>query len=422
MEHEHIVEPMLVKQPETEVAAAVDNKAPIKKLFIVAAVCLLFMVAEIVGGLLANSIAILTDAAHLLSDLTGFAISVVSLYISQRPATSKMSFGYHRAEIIGAILSMALIWGLTIWLVFEAVQRIITPVEVDGLIMLITAIFGFVCNLVMFKLLHSHGPGHGHGCSHGHSHDHGHKHSHDDHDHEHEHGHGHEHGDDHKHEHGHKHGHGHKHKCKEHKHDHKHDHKHGHKHEKEMQQSHKQLKELVTSLREGLVIEEPPKAKEKQNVNVRAALLHVIGDLIQSIGVIIAAIIVFCRPDWSIADPLCTLLFSVIVMFTTFPIIKECTEVLMEGTPLQIETSNLEADFKKIKGVLKIHDLHVWSLSVGKLSLSVHLVAEDPVKALSDATRLCNKKYSIKHTTIQCEMHEPESSASLNCTKEFHTH
>jgi zinc transporter 2 len=362
MEGDHLVEPMIIQPPVTEASEVIDNKAPIKRLIIVASVCLLFMIAEVVGGLLANSIAIMTDAGHLLSDLIGFAISVISLYISQR-------CGYQRAEIYGAILSMILIWGLTIWLAFEAILRILSPVEVDGLIMLITAIFGFVCNIVMFKLLHSHGHAHGgHGCSHGH--DHGHKHSHElepahgaehkhghDHGHKHGHDHAHEHEHDHAHEHAHEHGHDHKHKehkHKEHKHKEHKEHKdHKHKPNKKLaHSSHLLLKELMTSVRAGQV---PEKPKQHENVNVRAALLHVIGDLIQSIGVIIAAIIVYCRPDWNIVDPLCTLLFSIIVVCTTLPIIRECIIELIHGPP-KSEISELEKDFAAIHSEISLQE------------------------------------------------------------------
>lgn len=130
---------------------------------------------EFTGGYLANSIAIMSDAAHLLSDFTGFLISMFSIWIGTRPASGGMSFGYHRAEVIGALASVLLIWGLTAWLVHEAIDRVITPTEVDGKIMLITAGVGLLVNLIMVKVLHS-GPGHHHlgggECPHGHHHGH----------------------------------------------------------------------------------------------------------------------------------------------------------------------------------------------------------------------------------------------------------
>ena len=150
-----------------------------KKLILVSALCITFMVIEIIGGLLANSMAIMTDAAHLLSDFSGFLISIFSIWIGTWPASKNMSYGYHRAEIIGALGSVVFIWGLTIWLLYEALMRLIYPTEVKGLVMMITAGIGLVFNLIMGKLLHgdhSHG-GHSHGHSHaGHKHDHDHGH------------------------------------------------------------------------------------------------------------------------------------------------------------------------------------------------------------------------------------------------------
>ena len=160
------------------------------KLLAVSVVCTCLMLAEFVGGKIAGSLAILTDAAHLLSDLSGFFISIASLWLAKRPSSAKLTYGYHRSEVIGAMASVILIWGLTIWLIAEAIDRVINQnFEIDRWFMLGTAIFGLLCNLVMGKILHS-SPGghHHHGCSHGH--DHGHAHGND---HGHSHGHSHDH-------------------------------------------------------------------------------------------------------------------------------------------------------------------------------------------------------------------------------------
>lgn len=138
-----------------------EARGALKKLVIVSFLCIIFMGLEFTGGYIAHSIAIMSDAAHLLSDFMGFVISMFSIWIGTRPANGGMSFGYHRAEVIGALTSVLLIWGLTAWLVSEAVQRVITPDEVDGKIMLITASIGLLINLIMVKVLHS-GPGHHH--------------------------------------------------------------------------------------------------------------------------------------------------------------------------------------------------------------------------------------------------------------------
>ena len=114
------------------------------------------MFTEAVGGVIANSLAILTDAAHLFSDVAGFMISYFSIQISQRKATWRYTYGFHRAEILGAYLSIFLIWGLLVWLNYEATRRIIyrnEMPEIDANLMLITACIGFACNLVNLAAL-----------------------------------------------------------------------------------------------------------------------------------------------------------------------------------------------------------------------------------------------------------------------------
>ena len=115
-----------------------------------------------------------------------------------------------------------------------------------------------------------------------------------------------------------------------------------------------------------------------ENVNLRAAAIHVIGDLIQSIGVLIAAIVIYYYPTYQIIDPICTFLFSIIVLFTTFSVAKDCISVLMEGVPSQINILKLEEEIEQIEGVSQVHDIHVWSLSMGKMALSAHIESDEP--------------------------------------------
>ena len=319
----------------------IDQNDAMKKLFYVSIVCLIFMCIEIIGGYLANSIAIMSDAAHLLSDLFGFAISIISITISKKVATNTMSFGFHRAEIIGALVSVTLIWGLTLWLLYEATVRIINPVQVDSIIMIIIAVIGFLFNVIMGIVLSWNGIGHVH-IMHNHKHDEEHEHEHDDDD-EHEH-------------------------------------------------------------------------KKNKNVNLRAALIHVIGDALQNIGILIAGIIIYFFPSYNIMDPLCTYIFSIIVGFTTISILKDCISVLMEGVPMETDLNSIEKDLKSIDGVIDIHDLHVWCLSIGKISMSCHLSCKNPQKTLVIAHKLLKKKYKISHTTIQVE----DVKRDINCRHSLH--
>ena len=326
----------------------------IRKLIWVCVICTIFMTIEIIGGYLANSIAIMSDAAHLLSDLLGFLISIISIYISRKVAKNNMSYGYHRAEIIGALVSIVLIWALTLWLLYEATLRIIIPPQVDGFIMIIISIIGFSFNVIMGIVLTKSGVAHSHGL----------------------------------------------HKC-DHDHDHEHEHEHEHSSDEEIR--------LHT---------EDEHEEKNTNVNLRASFIHILGDAIQNIGVLIAGIIIYFFPKYSIADPICTYIFSIIVGFTTINILKDCIFVLMEGSPVDIDIDELEDDLKKIKGVKEIHDLHVWSLSIGKINLSCHICCDNPQKTLTKAKKMIKKKYKIDHITIQVE--DNNNKNQLSCINDIH--
>lgn len=277
-----------------------DTKKAQKKLICATCVSCVFIIAELVGGWWAGSIAIFADSAHLASDIVGFGISIMALKLAQRDASDHLTYGWHRAEIIGTMVSVASIWIMTVWLFVEATARFFEPVQVIGGKMLLIAVLSLVFNLIQIKILHS-GEGHYHlGGEH-------------DHEHDHDHGHGHSHG--HSHGHDHSHGHGHDH-------DHAHGHEHGHSHEHD--HSHGQQKAM--------------------NINVNAAYLHVLGDMLMSVGVIIAATVIYLDNSLWWMDPVCTYLFSIIVIFTTFPIIKSCVGVMMEGAPRRIDVDELKKD------------------------------------------------------------------------------
>jgi len=137
-----------------------------KKLYLVVAITTIFVAVEVIGGLLSNSIAILSDAAHLISDALGIGISIVALKIAERDSNEMYSYGYHRAEILGALLSILFIWLISIWLIVEATDRLLNPRELDGLTMLEVSVLCLIFNLIQMSILHSkdlhehaHGPG-----------------------------------------------------------------------------------------------------------------------------------------------------------------------------------------------------------------------------------------------------------------------
>jgi zinc transporter 2 len=119
-----------------------------------------------------------------------------------------------------------------------------------------------------------------------------------------------------------------------------------------------------------------------------------------SVGVIIASVVIYFMPTWTIVDPICTFIFSIIIIFTSVPVLKSCIGILMEGSPDEFDVEKLENDIIDLPGVDELHDLHVWSITAGKLALSCHIISQTPLKTLHEVTDLCRDKYKLYHTTI----------------------
>ncbi|XP_046383417.1 zinc transporter 2-like isoform X2 [Ischnura elegans] len=311
---------------------AVDVNAR-RKLITASILCVLFMIGEIVGGVLSGSLAIATDAAHLLTDFASFMISLFSLWVASRPPSRTMSFGWYRAEVIGALTSVLMIWVVTGVLVYLAVERVIHKTfEIDATVMLITSGLGVVVNLIMGCTLHQHG--HSHGGGGGHSHGSGSSHSH-----------------------------------------------------------------------------EP-------NINVRAAFIHVLGDFILSFGVFVAALIIYFKPSWAIVDPICTFLFSVLVLMTTITILRDVLIVLMEGMPKGVDFSQVHTTLLNIDGVVRVHNLRIWALSLDKTALSAHLAIRQNVNTqlvLAAASQEIRRSYNFFELTLQVEEFREEMEDCNQC-------
>ncbi|XP_043931275.1 zinc transporter 3 [Protopterus annectens] len=315
-----------------------------KKLYVASFVCLLFMIGEVVGGYLAHSLAIMTDAAHLLTDFGSMLVSLFSLWISSRPATKTMSFGWHRSEILGALASVLSIWIVTGVLVYLAIMRIVNnDFEIEGHVMLITSGCAVFVNIIMAYILHQSTTFHSH--------------------------------------------------------------------------SHRPGYQKIEEGSEDSPGENGP-SLQHSNTSVRAAFIHVIGDLLQSIGVLVAAIIIYFKPECKIADPICTFLFSIFVLGTTFTILRDVFQVLMEGVPKGIEFNSVKEVLLSIKGVKAVHSLHLWALTVSKMLLSVHIAIgenADAQKVLKEATAALQDKFGFCTTTIQVEIYEEDMAHCIQC-------
>ncbi|XP_024297568.1 zinc transporter 8 isoform X3 [Oncorhynchus tshawytscha] len=373
-----------------------------KRLYVVSAVCLVFMIGEILGGYFAGSLAVMTDAAHLLVDFASFIISLVSLWLSSRPATRTLSYGWHRAEILGALLSVVTIWLVTGVLVYLAVQRLIRDnYEIEGTIMLITSGCAVLANIIM-KIqccsnassmaftLHQSGHGHSHGgLSSGHSHSHGNNN---------------------------KGNHGHSHAVSDrHRHSSKSNHSHGNGNQENHSHGNSDLEQHG-----GVDIQqyELSESRPQANASVRAAFVHVVGDLLQSISVLVSAIIIFFKPEYKIADPICTFLFSIFVLGTTITILRDILMVLMEGTPAGVKHGEVRDRLLAVKGVKSIHSLHIWALTMNQTVLSAHVAIDDLVDAqpvLREITQTCFSNYNFHSVTIQLEQQADQKPGCSLC-------
>eukprot|EP00934_Nitzschia_sp_Nitz4_P008355 Nitzschia sp. Nitz4//scaffold76_size158648//23266//24531//NITZ4_002533-RA/size158648-processed-gene-0.258-mRNA-1//-1//CDS//3329557806//8345//frame0 len=384
---------------------ALHRQAVLRKLYIASALCSSFIVVEVVGGLMAHSLAILSDAAHLLSDLTSFAVAIGASHLATLPATQQHTYGLKRSESIAALFSMITLACVCVGLGYEAINRLLNPPDhlVDGRVMSGIASIGVLVNIALAFVLgedHAHLPGHSHG--HG---------DHDDHDHHHEHGHHHNDGykeipsyqnDDHDHDHDHHHhdedhveeGHSHAHAHHD---DDDHDHHHDNDHDHDGDHDHANYSTFASEHQD----EAKPKKADKRNINLRAAYMHVLGDLAQSCAVLIAGIIIWIRPDWHVVDPILTLVFAILVFYSTFGVVRSSIAVLLEETPPHISWQEVFDAITKVPNVTKVHDLHIWSISHGVPTLSVHCHSDDPsaLKAIQDV--ICH--FGVHHSTIQIQ-------------------
>jgi zinc transporter 2 len=432
----------------------------------------LFMTVEIVGGIMANSLAILSDAAHLLTDIMSFVIALLAVKMAKWPADANFSYGYARAEALGALCSVALIWVLTAILIYNASIRIIDWAEgdlevVDGKLMSLVSVFGICVNvsLALVFMEDSHDVAFSmHDHDHSHGHEHGHEqelvscHSsdqpllgsgsnsptksplqtygptdnddHDDHGHDHGHGHGHGHNDkhgevkpakeDHGHDHGHGHGHGHSDQHEEvkpavvdAKDDHGHDHGHGHGHGHDVEcGDHDNHDDHGAHGGHG--------AHGDSDMNMHAAYLHVLTDLVFSCGVLVAGLLVWYDPSLAFIDPIVTFVFSIVILRSTFGVLGKIFEVLFEGVPANMNYAKLNASLNSIPNVCETHDLHIWAISSSQISASGHIVVDSGSsivhkQVLSAAQAVC-KKAGIAHCTFQLE------EGSSTCDTDAHAH
>lgn len=270
------------------------------------------MIAEAVGGWLTNSLALVADAGHMLTDVAALALTLLAVWFGSRPATARKTFGYYRLEILAAFVNGIALCLLSIIVIYEAVLRWRAPPAIDGFNVTIIAFGGLLVNIIAAKLLH-----------YGHEHD----------------------------------------------------------------------------------------------LNMRGAWLHVMGDLLGSVTAILAGILI-ATAGWFWADPLCSILISLIIIFSAWRLIMESVNVLLEGTPTHINLSAVESTILETDGVSGVHDLHVWTISSGIDALSAHISHADSVghsELLLKVRERLHNTFGIDHLTIQMETQNREAEAVYVC-------
>ncbi len=276
---------------------------PIRPLLMALAITALFMLAEVVGGLLTGSLALLADAGHMFVDVGALALALVAQRMAQRPASSHRSYGFSRIEVLAALVNGLLLWVLAGFIAFEAVGRFSAPPEVRSLPMLAVAAAGLLANVATAAIL--------------------------------------------------------------------------------MRSAH-------------------------ENMNVRAAFLHVVGDGLGSVGVIAAGLLMLFF-GWYVADPLLSIFITVLFLYTSSRIVLQALHVLLEGTPTDVDIEKVEETLRRSEGVQSVHDLHVWTLTSGFNVMSAHVVLAGPSDAqtredlLIRLHRTVEERFPIQHTTIQIE-------------------
>lgn len=261
-----------------------------------------FMFVEFIGGYLTNSLALISDAGHMLSDAVALGLSLSALIFGAKAATPSKTYGYKRFEILAALLNGIVLVLLAIFIFKEAIDRLSEPPHVIGQGMMVISIIGLVINIIVAYILHSQG-------------------------------------------------------------------------------------------------------STKENLNVRSAFLHVIGDLFGSVGAIIAAILIMLF-GWYIADPIASMIVSLLVLYSGWHVLKESVNILMEAKPSGVDYDKVMSLLKSVNGVEDIHDLHIWMITSDFSVMTVHLKVKpdsDRDLILEKSKQLINKEFGIKHVTIQLE-------------------
>jgi len=418
----------------------------------------IYVIAELAAAIYLQSLVLLSDGFHNLSDVISLGIAYWARKATKRASTDEMSYGWARTEILGGLTNGCFLLSLVVYVMLESIPKIINPtplVEGGSLLFIIISASGLTVNIVGTIVFSLTGQAHAHSHSHGghsHGHDHGHK---DDKkkkekikpalsfnvlelespsqspkSEEHKekkekkgHGHAHEHGHEEKKEkkekgHGHSHGHGHEEKKEKKEKGHGHAHEHGHEEKKEKKEK----------KGHGHSHEHKEEKKPKRDENMHAVFLHFLGDAISSLMVLGAGLLIhfFNSGKWTnYIDPISSLIISCLILYTTIPLVKRCSMILLQSTG-DIDVKQLRKKLTKLEGLVSVHDLHIWQLVDGMTIASVHIAIEEGVDFNTIVTQVKKifHKAGVHSSSIQPEFVPRNVKAGAfcgqNCVKECH--
>lgn len=279
-----------------------------KALAVVLAFTTTYMFAEVIGGLLTGSLALLADAAHMLSDNIALGLALFAFWLADKPPTPNRSFGYKRAEILAALFNGVTIVAVSIWIFYEAYGRFQNPPEVLGGWMMVVAVIGLVVNLAGTLIL---------------------------------------------------------------------------------------------------------TRSAGENLNMQGALRHVLADLLGSIGVIVAALVIVVT-GWRYADPIISVFIAVLILFSSWKLLRESVNILLESSPPGIDAEEVGREMAGVEGVKEVHDLHIWMVTSGFPALSAHVLVgkdENCHQKRRDLEAMLDDEFDIDHTTLQVD-HAGDHEAS----------
>ncbi|KAK7738929.1 hypothetical protein SLS63_002266 [Diaporthe eres] len=339
--------------------------SPKTRLIITISISFAFFVAEITVAFKTRSLALLADAFHYMNDLIGFIVALTAVIISERARSpAELSFGWQRARLLGAFFNGVFLLALGISIFLQSIERFISIERIeDPRLVMIVGCIGLGLNIISAAFVHEH---HGHDHSHGHGHEHGEAHSHD-------------------HEHAHDHG-----------------------------------EAAVVNL-------EPVRNSSSSRANTKkpgrdlgmlGVLVHVIGDAINNIGVIIAAVIIWQTRSEArfYADPAASMFIAIMIFISSIPLTKNSGAILLESAPRGVEIDDVKHDLEQIPGIESVHELHIWRLDQQKAIASAHVVVSDQsMSNFIEKARTVNEclhAYGIHSSTLQPETAEDAAQAT----------